>query len=62
MPTGQQSGLADGRIDFLRSLADIVQGRIIVYNYPEIEDTVFGSYANKVCSSLLTKCVSSTLN
>lgn len=51
MPTGQQSGLADGRIDFLRSLADIVQGRIIVYNYPEIEDTVFGSYANKVCSS-----------
>ena len=28
-----------------------MSGHIIYYNYPEIEDTVFGSYANKVESS-----------
>lgn len=51
LPVDQQAGLADERLDFLRSLAATVQGRIIIYNYPEIEDTVFGSYANKVNSS-----------
>jgi FkbH-like protein len=49
--TADQVLLADERLDFVRSLCNAVSGRIIYYNYPEIEDTVFGSYANKVSSS-----------
>jgi len=48
-----QIGLADERLDFVRMLCNTVKGRIIYYNYPEIEDTVFGSYANKVESSFV---------
>ena len=49
-----QKALAETRLDFLRSLSENPQlaGRkIICMNYPEIEDTVFGSYANQVESS-----------
>lgn len=38
--------LADERIAFLRSACQSVQGKVICFNYPEIEDVVFGSYAN----------------
>lgn len=51
MSSGEQVNLADDRLDFIRMLSTSVKGRIIYYNYPEIEDTVFGSYANKVSSS-----------
>ena len=50
----RQAALADARLDFLRSLCESPQlaGRkIICMNYPEIDDTVFGSYANKVETS-----------
>lgn len=43
--------LADERLNFVRALCENVEGKIIYYNYPEIEDTVFGSYANKVQGS-----------
>ena len=33
------------------SICAQVSGHIVYYNYPEIEDTVFGSYANKVQTS-----------
>lgn len=52
MSVDKQGGLADGRLDFVRTLCEMSgNSRIIYYNYPEIEDTVFGSYANKVPSS-----------
>ncbi len=51
LPAERQSQLADERMDFIRTLCSTVRGRIIYYNYPEIEDAVFGSYANKVSSS-----------
>lgn len=51
MPADKQNTLADERLDFIRTLCSSTSGRIIYYNYPEIEDTVFGSYANKVPSS-----------
>lgn len=52
MSADKQGGLADKRLDFVRSLCEMSDiGRIVYYNYPEIEDTVFGSYANKVPSS-----------
>ena len=52
--TEQQAVLADDRINFLTSICSnpALEGKKIIYfNYPEIEDTVFGSYANKVVSS-----------
>lgn len=51
MPADRQNTLADERLDFIRTICSSTSGRIIYYNYPEIEDTVFGSYANKVPSS-----------
>lgn len=51
MPAADWSTLADERINFIRTICENVGGKIIYYNYPEIEDTVFGSYANKVSSS-----------
>ena len=52
--TEQQLILADERLDFVRSIVEnpiLVSKKIIYFNYPEIDDTVFGSYANKVESS-----------
>ena len=47
----QKTALADERLDFVRSICGLTQAKIIYLNYPEIEDTVFGSYANRVPSS-----------
>lgn len=51
LPTVEQNLLSDERINFVRTLCEVVSGRVIYFNYPEIEDTVFGSYANKIKSS-----------
>ncbi len=54
LSTEQQLALADDRIGFLASVCEnpaLTGKKIIYFNYPEIEDTVFGSYANKVESS-----------
>lgn len=51
MPASDWSALADNRINFIRTICENVGGKIIYYNYPEIDDTVFGSYANKVTCS-----------
>ena len=51
----QQLTLADDRLEFVASICEnpaLASKKIIYFNYPEIEDTVFGSYANKVISSL----------
>lgn len=46
-----QEKLADERIEFVKTICEQIKGRIIYYNYPEIDDTVFGSFSSKVCSS-----------
>lgn len=46
-----RAGLADERIRFLEELPRNSATRVICLNYPEIDDSVFGSYANKVESS-----------
>jgi predicted enzyme involved in methoxymalonyl-ACP biosynthesis len=54
LSTEQQAILSDDRINFLVSVCEnpaLAGKKIIYFNYPEIEDTVFGSYANKVESS-----------
>ena len=50
----QQTMLAEERIQFVTDICTnptLASKKIIYFNYPEIEDTVFGSYANKVESS-----------
>ena len=54
LPVDQQTTLADDRLNFVASICEnstLTLKKIICFNYPEIEDTVFGSYANKVTSS-----------
>ena len=54
LPVDQQMSLADDRLNFVASICEnsaLSNKKIIYFNYPEIEDTVFGSYANKVTSS-----------
>lgn len=45
---GTRTALAEERIAFLRHACESIQGKVICFNYPEIEDVVFGSYANKL--------------
>lgn len=54
MDISVQENLADNRLEFIDNIVSSVfpaSKKIIVFNYPEIDDTVFGSYANKVVSS-----------
>lgn len=54
LSTEQQANLADERLQFVAGICSnpsLASKKIIYFNYPEIEDTVFGSYANKVDSS-----------
>ena len=54
LPAEKQMTLADDRLAFIASVCEnpsLASKKIIYFNYPEIGDTVFGSYANKVDSS-----------
>lgn len=51
----QQVMIADDRLSFISTMCTnptFASKKIICLNYPEIEDTIFGSYATKVTSSL----------
>lgn len=41
------SKLCEERIQFIRTLCETTEGKVIYFNYPEIDDTVFGQYANR---------------
>lgn len=45
--------LASDRIAFLRGACESIQSKVICFNYPEIEDVVFGSYANQLEESFI---------
>lgn len=45
---GTRTALAEERIAFLRHACQSIPGKVICFNYPEIEDVVFGSYANQL--------------
>lgn len=49
----QRENLANDRLEFIKTIIGAMPAncRIIYFNYAEIDDTVFGSYANKVPSS-----------
>lgn len=35
------------RLNFVRTLCETTDGKVIYFNYPEIDDTVFGQFANR---------------
>ena len=41
------SKLCEERLNFIRTFCETIEGKIIYFNYPEIDDTVFGQYANR---------------
>lgn len=45
--------LFEKRLEFAKSLTKILDSQIIYFNYPEIDDAVFGSYSNSVQDSFL---------
>ena len=45
--------LFNERIEFAKSLTRAFNSQIIYFNYPEIDDSVFGNYANAVSESFL---------
>ena len=54
LPLEKQKELANERIEFVSTICEnpnLANKKIIYFNYPEIGDTVFGSYTNKVESS-----------
>ncbi|MDR2370488.1 MAG: HAD-IIIC family phosphatase, partial [Treponema sp.] len=53
LPREKQASLADERLDFVRFLCASCPGRIIYCNYPEIDDSVFGSFADKLENSFI---------
>lgn len=46
-----QIDVADERLEFIKLMCNSIHSRLVYFNYPEIEDNVFGSYANSVESS-----------
>ena len=51
LPFEEYDNLADERLEFVKNICSVVQNTVIYFNYPEIEDTIFGSFANKISSS-----------
>lgn len=41
------NGLFEERLNFIRTLCETTKGKVVYFNYPEIDDTVFGQYANR---------------
>lgn len=53
MPAEERRLAADKRIDFLKDARQLLKSKIIVCNYPEIDDTAFGQYGNKTENSFI---------
>lgn len=52
-PAEKRADIASERLDFVCALCSSIQEKIIYYNYPEIGDSVFGSFQNKVEESFI---------
>lgn len=48
-----QATLAQDRIDFIKTMCNSIPSRLIYFNYAEIDDHVFGNYANKLENSFI---------
>jgi FkbH-like protein len=52
-PIETQAMIADERLEFIKLLCNAYPGSLLYCNYPEIDDAVFGSLANKIETSFL---------
>ena len=46
-----QSKVAYERLEFVKNISNKIKSNLIYFNYPEIDDNVFGNYANKLKNS-----------
>jgi FkbH-like protein len=57
LPSDQYHQLADREMELIMTLQETIKSKlrakIIYYNYPEIDDSVFGNYASKISSSFV---------
>ena len=57
LPFSMQVNLADDHLDLLKNIVEKIdlhlQSKIIYFNFSEIDDAVFGNYANKIENSFL---------
>lgn len=51
LEVAEQQFLAEQRLQFVKMICTSTDSKLIYYNYPEIDDNVFGSYSNKTQSS-----------
>lgn len=51
LPVAEQARLAEQRLEFVKGISVQTKAKILYFNYPEIDDAVFGSYANRVETS-----------
>lgn len=51
LPVAEQARLAEQRLEFVKGISAQTKAKILYFNYPEIDDAVFGSYANRVETS-----------
>lgn len=42
-----RTGIAEDRLNFVNTIAQNISSKIIYYNYPEIDDVIFGNFGNK---------------
>ena len=45
--------LASRRLELVKDICNQIKCKVIYYNYPEIDDSVFGNYSNKIKSSFV---------
>ncbi|MDC0118953.1 HAD-IIIC family phosphatase [Schleiferiaceae bacterium] len=48
-----QVNLANDRVDFVKTISQSIHSKLVYFNYPEIDDCIFGSFANSVEASFL---------
>lgn len=53
LPASEWNKVAEDRLSLIREICGSVGGKIIYFNYPEIDDSVFGSYSSKTSASFL---------
>lgn len=50
----ERAEIADGRLSFAMSISkSFPNAKIVYFNYPEIDDSIYGSYSNRINSSFL---------
>lgn len=49
----KRDSVADDRLSFIDSLCNLGLNKIIYFNYPEIDDSIFGNFSNKLENSFI---------